>query len=1239
MVNFPRLYTTVWGSRTGAAFGSGQVVVPAALALGLLPGCGSGEDLGEGAPRPTEGAWVSPSVARGAAPGSLVGAGQTVAHVSELRDRELGPTGLDGGLTGEGSEQVSRLQRYIVRLSDPALACYAGTIAGLAATRMVRGVAGGGSNRTPHGTLDTTTAASSAYLGYLAAERERVLTELHAELGREPQLGAWFAYALNGFTLQLSASEAQRVAQQSGVKSVERSRLLGSATVTGPEWIEAHEVWNQRHRHRAGGQGEGIVFGLIDGGINHRHPSFAAVGEDGYAHENPLGPGVFLGECGTRPGLCNSKLIGAYAFLEAFGGVDSDLPEGAPLSQDSSGHGSHVAGIAVGNVLASVPLSGPQGVASGELWGPLSGVAPHANLISYKVCRNAGCGTADIVRAVEQAVVDGVDVLNVSIRSPSGDPWSQARGVAFLNARAAGILVHSAAGNSPGVGQVSRTGNAPWVTSVGWTTHPRLSGRKQLVLSGGSDPVPGPLVGLSLSDGYSGALAHAGDFDNGTARPRHCSAAFPPGTFDGQIVVCDRSSEVSEAVGCAAVMAGGAGGCVMAYQRVSAVPDLYASALPSIHIDEISGDALRAWLRTGHGHSATISAARPSFESLSTADVLSPRSSAGPFFELDLLAPSVVAPGVEILSAGAEVETQGRLVRAPVVGRFGFLSGSSMAAPHVAGAAVLLRQQHPDWTAAEIQSALMTTGETSVRRPNGTLATPLEQGAGRVRLGRAARAGLVLDESAARFTAANPAVGGEPSELNLPALVRNPCLIECGWERTFRATRSGQWKVRSDGDVPVFVSPDSFWLDKGESQSVTIQASVGDLPQAAFAFGALSLEPERAHQPPIRLPIAVRPASSSAPEVLHSTVDPQRSRKRQRVHLRIALRNPTLQAWPEVSLENRIPAGLELVESSLSHSITNGATVHAWSAQEGALGWVGALGGAEATLVLGEASSPRAYVSLAARGVAPVECEGADCDEGSTLVEGVEIGFGGETFTSVRMSANGTLELGDQSGVGSGFSPRELPDAESPNHLLAPFWADLVADGGHLYWATLAGEAGQEFEVFSWEEVRPFSRLLEPSHYSFQIWSERGTDNIWFVYGSLGALPSELFIGFQRERGELGVSRFFNGRGVAPESGQALKLGVLEGGRAEFEFDAEVRAPAGTSIVNRTRAQIGSRRVEAATRTLVDASSRRRSGGSSLDAEGGCRHPGTERTQRQRPNRRQRCRHSRQRSRRRNRQR
>jgi subtilisin family serine protease len=738
------------------------------------------------------------------------------------------------GLTGE--------YNYIVRFSEPPLATYRGGIAGLAATSPEIDKDVRGSQQKRPSKLNAQSANSRAYLAYLGQRHVEREQQIGKKLNRAPRVIHRYKAALNAITIRMTQDEAIKLVGMEGITHIERDFLAQPDTDRGPTFIGAEPVWDGSGTGVPAAQGEGVIVGIIDSGINGQHPSFADIGGDGYDHTNPNGPGTYFGECFRTPDLvCNDKLIGRYNFTDA-------QPGAAVSSEDVDGHGSHVASTAAGNVLNAVPVVNAEGNASGVTnIGRMSGVAPHANIIAYRVCA-PNCAISDSIKAIDQAILDGVDVLNESISNQPGSPWNSSKALAFLNARAAGISVAISAGNSgPGFGTAATAVNAPWNAGVAALSHDRAIPAKTLTdFSGGSTSLA-TLEGRAVTSGYGPAnIVYAGNFSNGDFNPAQCLTAFPAGTWtNGEIVVCDRGT-IARTQKCINVRNGGAAGCVLA-NITGGASDIAddAHVIPAIHISAAHGNALKTWLASGSGHRATITESGAWSIDPARGDIMAAFSSRGPYTGFDFLAPNVAAPGFAVYAASRSPE------------QYAFLQGTSMASPHVAGAMALIRQV-TTWSDAEILSALMSTGQRTVLKQDGvTPANSFDYGAGRIRVNLAAIAGLILDESAANFQAADPALGGDPKTLNVASMVNRDCRGKCSWQRTVKATTSATWIAGSSGDMGISVEPASFTLAAGESQTITVTADVSALGLFDWYFAALTLTPDVSEVPVTTMPVVV----------------------------------------------------------------------------------------------------------------------------------------------------------------------------------------------------------------------------------------------------------------------------------------------------------------------------------------------------------------------------------------------
>ncbi len=717
---------------------------------------------------------------------------------------------------------------YIVQLVEPPLARYRGGAPGLQATN-------------PHARgerkLDSRSPDSRRYTAYLLARQQQALAAVGQTLGREVAALHRYTQSFNGLALELTEAEVRTLARLPGVAGVTPSRELRPLTDAGPSWIGAPGIWDGTATGGLPGtKGEGILVGMIDTGINLDHPSFADVGGDGYDHTNPRGAGNYVGWCDPAnpaydPALpCNDKLIGVWSY-----------PDSGNDPEDDYGHGSHTAGTVAGNHTTLDYAAGmPRAV---------SGVAPHANLISYDVCVFS-CPYSALLAGIDQAVADGVDVINFSIGGwVFEDPWDDVLAAAFLGAREAGVFVAASAGNSgPWSSSIGTPAFAPWLLTVGAATHGRALVSTLAGMAGGDTTPPPDLRGKGLTGSYGpAAIVHAEDFGDA-----YCSSAFAAGTFNGQIVVCDAYFSDPQFMG-QNVLAGGAGGLVVAnlYSWLGVFES--GNVLPAVQIDSSKADQLRAWLAGGSGHAGSITGA--TFVSdPAVADVLAYFSSRGPNpIVADVIKPDLIGPGVDVLAATKDPGLSARL------------SGTSMSSPHAAGAAALLIALHPSWTPAEVQSALMTTAQTSgLKKEDGTTpaTSPFDVGAGRVDLGDAARAGLVLDVTPAAFAAADPELGGDPATLNLASLAER-CLpaAPCSWTRTVRSTLAApsEWTVSHSvpAGMSVTVVPSSFSLAPGATQELQISVA-NDAGLSGWQTGSIHLSENGGLAPGAHLPLAVR---------------------------------------------------------------------------------------------------------------------------------------------------------------------------------------------------------------------------------------------------------------------------------------------------------------------------------------------------------------------------------------------
>ncbi len=783
---------------------------------------------------------------------------------------------------------------YIIKFAEPAVASYTGGVTGLDATSpQVTGAR----------KLDVDSPASVAYHRYLSGKMDAFVGAVESALGRQVTVVHRYLYAYNGMAVVLTAQEAARVAGMAGVTNIHAEKFHEPTTDVGPQWIGADAIWDGDTTGSVATKGESVIVGVLDTGINAAHPSFADIGGDGYNHTNPFGAGTYVGVCNpSEPDydptfICNDKLIGAWDEVQ-----DPTNDPGAP--EDSAGHGSHTASTAAGNVVLSTLVAPTASISA-----TISGVAPHANIIMYDVCV-ATCPENALLAAADQAIADGVDVINYSI-SGSDDPWNDSMELAFLDDFNAGIFVSASAGNAgPGASTTAHT--SPWVMSVGASTHNRLLREYLQDMSGGGITPPADMTGAGFTSGYGPAtIVYAGDYPSGsTATPELCGVGsqlsfispWPAGTFNGEIVVCDRGTYGRVEKG-ANVLFSGAGGYVLADNGGGLVADPHM--LPAVHVTQSDGVTLKAWLAspgetsfcaflplitnetgatnaassaptsfcypTGGDHVATISGTTVDY-SAENGDIMAGFSSRGPSL-YDIISPNVTAPGVDIWAAYCN----GCTSASP---DYTFISGTSMSSPHDAGSAALMVALHPSWNPAQIKSAMMSTaynGSTVVKEDGVTPADPFDMGSGRLNMAAAGNAAIVLDETGANFLAADPNNSGDPKTLNIASMADGSCAGLCTWTRTvtsvYPTTVDWTASVVEPAGTTMTVTPSSFTLDPGESQVLTIDMDATGAAINTWLFGEVKLTPSvpaAATPSLITLDAATQPSVESNPVAINA---------------------------------------------------------------------------------------------------------------------------------------------------------------------------------------------------------------------------------------------------------------------------------------------------------------------------------------------------------------------------------
>ncbi|WP_170113251.1 S8 family serine peptidase [Ahniella affigens] len=682
-----------------------------------------------------------------------------------------------------------------------------------------------------------------AYRQYLAQQQQRVLGELGVRSAKSLRMTARWDVVGNGFAIKADASDVAVIRSHPDVLRVTPAYRKRPLSFAAPQTTGADSLWFGAVAGALPTRGEGILIGIGDTGITASHPAFAALAADGFQHPSP--PSGYLGACASPVGAqrCNNKLIGIYDFAPEAGA------EGANAGADLSGHGTQVASLAAGN-----PVSFTVAAPTLQLPMNFSGMAPRAQIISYKMIPNDTGITvpgADVA-SINQAVLDGVDVYNMSYISDFVEsPWTSEEGLALLQARAAGMIAIAGAGNGGRGGEIDRVpGNAPWVLAVAANRHNGAFVTRLENLRGpginGSLTLTGQAIAAAAADA---PLVHGKDVltgfpscGQGTSEsvPTGASNPFPPGSLAGKIVVCEEDFYRAVEMSFNAKL-GGAVGIVLLngpYLGRNFLTPAVGMHLPAVHLNIVDGNRLRDALQTALTAGTPLRAAISATEigPSGVVGLLADYSSRGPVGPYKgVLKPNVGAPGPLTYAAS---ETG--------VGYSEF-SGTSAASPVVTGAAALLLGAHPDWSPDQVRSALELSaahGLDNSLGPAPTVAGPLDDGSGMINLAGAAQVGLYFPEQHTDFLAANPDAGGNPESLNLPSIYSDRCLSGCRFTRQVKANTAGAWRFEAsiDARAQIQVSPATATLAVGESADLVLQVTIPNrLPTGTQLLGEVRL--------------------------------------------------------------------------------------------------------------------------------------------------------------------------------------------------------------------------------------------------------------------------------------------------------------------------------------------------------------------------------------------------------------
>ena len=809
-----------------------------------------------------------------------------------------------------GAEDPATTKVFIVQLRSPSTAEHHASL-----TKAIASTRSPGSSTRPR--FEKNSASNKSYAAQLDVEQQRVLDRAGAGVQRIYS----YRYGLNGFAARMSLEQAQKLEGMDDVLNVWEDEIRPLATRNSANFLGLFDSeGGLRSEHAL--DGDGVIIGVIDSGIAPEHPALQDTRaadrpracQSSWAETSILGkwlcrrfdkrddvlvfeePENWSGECeaGDRfvASDCNNKLIGARWFVDgavATGPIDENEFRSP---RDADGHGTHTATTAAGNRTSASIF--------GTLIGDVEGMAPKARIAVYKACwlrpseSRASCNTSDLANAIDAAVADGVDIISYSVGNSMREVTAP-DDVALMAASKAGIVAVVAAGNEgPNLATIGSPAGAPWVITVAASSRtgelsveamqvsapPSIAGKyatKEALFSpplSDRDPIEGKLV-LVDDDDETLASGSAGITSDG------CQALVNASEVSGNIALMQRSGclftdmvrNAEDAGAVAAVIYNIAGDPIVMFGDKGLVD------IPALMIGQADANLFLAELDANNEVTVVL---EKSFllTTPENGNIMARFSARGPGPIADILKPDVTAPGVNII-AGFTPDP----ANATPGENFAYLSGTSMSTPHVAGVAALLRQAHPEWSAAAIRSALVTSAHQDLQLSDSiTTPNPFDYGGGHIVPNDALEPGLVYDVSDDEYDAfacgtASPAVTQErctelgaagqsflARDLNQPSLsisrLANQQTVSRRVSNVSEDAESYTVEIAAPPGIDVTVSPPTISLASGESTTFDVTLTYVSGPMDLWRFGSFTWKGDD-HD--VRSSIAVKPASISAP--------------------------------------------------------------------------------------------------------------------------------------------------------------------------------------------------------------------------------------------------------------------------------------------------------------------------------------------------------------------------------------
>jgi hypothetical protein len=659
--------------------------------------------------------------------------------------------------------------------------------------------------------------------------------------------------------------------------------------------------------------------------------------------------------------------------------------------------------------------------------------------------------------------------------------------------------VNASAGNSgPGAGTSDHGG--PWVTTVGASTGPRFFTTTLHLTADGAATfdVPGVTITAGISSATPVVLAQTLPGEDAL-----CQSTLAAGTATGKIVMCQRGGNGRIDKG-RRVLAGGAAGMIL-YNAIKQDVETDNHYLPAVHVDGPSTPLL-AFV---NGHTNVKAKWSTGVSSPTTPDVMATFSSRGPTG--DFLKPDVTAPGIQVLAGTTTQPDQTTADNGPPGQNFMAIAGTSMSSPHSAGVSALVKAAHPDWTPAEIKSALMTSSVQSVVKEDGvTPADPFDDGAGSIRADRAVNPTLVFDENYDDFvnSATDPL---HRIDLNLPS-VDAPTMSGLVTTKRVATNVSGDQQdlnvdVVSPPGATIYVSDkapgpngpkgdDQIRLKRTGTTDIWITISAPDLPNGQY-FGRITLESHARNLSDVTIPVAFKKTQGEV-TLAHTCAPASFPRSTGSSHCIVTAQNlGSVATNASITVAQRENGeGLRYKNIGAPGSpLGNGPNA------DGGVTWSGSLSPALAPPVNGftlGGGEPYGYFPLSA---AP---NGPTGDETAVNFNTPTFMFGNEAYSRIGVVSDGYIVIG---GVNSAadiqFQPSLFPNVASPNNVVAPIWTDLNPAFGGAIRVNTVGDGVDSWIVVDYRAVRNYT---DPATHTYEVWIRVGAtaakEQITMVYAS-----------------------------------------------------------------------------------------------------------------------------------------